>query len=71
MGSDIAEEKYNRCEDIAVGYVNAINSRVYCILVRNKFCLPLIKYFKGLNSSRRRAKWTEIMHRHKASVHVG
>lgn len=56
MGLDIAEEKDNKFEDTAIEYVNIINSRVHCILVRNKFCLPLVKYLKSPNSSHSRRR---------------
>ena len=45
------EEKCEKFENTAIEYINTINSRVFFILVRNKFCLPLVKDFKGLGLS--------------------
>lgn len=45
MRLDITEENCNKFEDIAIEYINTINCRVCHILVRNKFCLPLVKIF--------------------------
>lgn len=85
---NIWDEKYTVCEERQIrdrrrkvyqiwrhnnrNYTKQISSKVYCILVRSKFCLPLVKDLKSLHvsQSRRRVKWTKVMDRHKRNVHL-